>query len=280
MHRFALVATLMVFAAPLHAASAPCPAGRDPILILGTFHMEGGSEDAVKSHPGDMTTPKRQAEIEALVEKLARFRPTVVAIESQRISNYWNDRYAEWLDGRYTLGTNEIEQVGFRLAKRMGLARLTPVDYSMWMDGLTPAERHTPKPAPKSAASAATPDADPSPLMLEIRRAVARDDSMLAHSTVSAYYAYLNTPEQAALHHRWDVISNLEPGSGDAIYENTDLAANWYKRNLRIFTNILDARKPGDRVFLLIGAGHLQILGDLASASPGLCRVDPRDYLK
>lgn len=116
--------------------------------------------------------------------------------------------------------------------------------------------------------------------MREVRAAVAHDDSVLARSTVTAYFAYLNTPEQAARHHRWDVMSNLEPGDGDALCEKTDLATNWYRRNLRIFTNLLEAKQPGDRVLLLVGAGHLQILGDLAGAYPGFCRVDARDYLK
>jgi hypothetical protein len=245
-------------------------------MILGVFHMES-SEDAVKSNPGDMSSPRRQAEIADLVERLARFKPTQVCVESPRTSTYWNDRYTKWLKGEYTLGGNEIEQVGFRLAKRSGLDRLTPVDYPMWMNGLTPAERHTPRPR---AEVPATPAAAESPLLADIHREVARGDSILARSTVSAYLAYMNTPEQAAKHHRWDVLSNLEPGQGDALYENTDLATNWYKRNLRIFTNLLEVSKPDDRLVLIIGAGHLQILGDLAAAHPRFCRVDPREYLK
>ena len=86
------------------------------------------------------------------MKRLAEFRPTRVAVESSRISNYWNDRYAAWRKARDALGFNEIEQVGFRLADRMGLAALSPVDYPMWMDGTTAADRHEPPPQPASAA--------------------------------------------------------------------------------------------------------------------------------
>src|SRR4029077_1378580 len=102
----------------------------------------------------------------------------------------------------------------------------------------------------------------------------------LASSTISEFLAYINSPEEASRHHRWDVLSNLEPGDGVSLYENTDLAVNWYKRNLRIFTNILEAAGRGDRVLLLIGAGHSRILSDLAREHPRTCLVDPRRYLR
>jgi len=276
--RTALLAAvaLLGFVAPRAHGAAGCPAGRDSILILGVFHM-ASSEDAVKSTPGNMLSPRRQAEIEDLVGRLARFRPTQVAIESGRTSTTWNDRYSRWLKGDYTLGSNEIEQIGFRLARKAGLERLTPVDYPMWMNGLTPAERHTPRPQPTYAHP--PPQAE-SPQMAGIRAAVASDDSVLARSTVTQYLTYLNTPEQAALHHRWDVLDNLSPGDGDALYEKTDLATNWYKRNLRIFTNLLEVHRPGDRIVLIIGVGHLHILEDLAATHPRFCLVDVRSYLK
>lgn len=275
----AVVSTLL-FASLLFAERGePCPAGTNPILILGTFHMAGSTQDAVSLDGGDMTTPRRQKEIAELVESLARFKPTKVAIESARNSTYWNDRYALWLAGSYELGTNEIEQIGFRVAKSMKLKELSPVDYPMWMNGLTAIERHTPKPSPVSKSEAAPENEPESPGMREIRAQVAKDEQTLAGSTVGAYLAYLNAPAREAMNHKWDVMWNLAPGDGVALYETTDLAANWYKRNLRIFTNLLEITEPGDRVLLLIGSGHGKILKGFAADHPQYCLVDDARHL-
>jgi hypothetical protein len=275
MRSFSTCSALVLFALSAQAEPAvDCPADRTPLLILGTFHMEGSQEDLVNPPPTDMATPVRQAEIEALVKRLAEFRPTRVAIESPRISGYWNDLYTVWRAERGTLGFNEIEQVGFRLAGAVGLAALSPVDFPMWMDGTTAAERHESPPRPASAA----PEAE-SPLMADVRAQVAADDRVLREGTVSEFLAYLNRPERAAINHRWDVISNLAPGKGTALYETTDYATNWYKRNLRIYTNLTAISGPGERVLLLIGAGHAHILNGIAQTDPRFCLVPATDFL-
>lgn len=255
-------------------AGETCPDGATPLLILGTFHMEGSDQDAVKSKPDDMTTPRRQREIEDLVKMLAAFRPTKVAIESSRISTYWNDRYTAWRRERGALGANEIEQVGFRLADAVGLAALSPVDYPMWMDGTAAIDRHEPAP---QAAPAAAPA--PSPLLADLQVQVAADLDRLSKTTVSDYLTYLNSPGRAVLNHRWDVLSNLAPGTGTSMYETTDYATNWYKRNLRIYTNLVDIAGPGERIVLLIGAGHSHLLGQLAADDPRFCLVTVAEAL-
>jgi hypothetical protein len=270
-----LALVLVVASAPARAATE-CPAHRTPLLILGTFHMQGSAEDLVNAPPADMSTPRRQAEIKSLVARLAEFRPTRVAIESPRISTYWNDRYAAWRGTGGALGFNEIEQIGFRLADAAGLAALAPVDYPMWMDGTTAADRHQPQPAPAEPAAGG---AD-SPLMAEVRAQVAADDRVLQDGTISAFLAYLNRPERTVLNHRWDVIAKLAPGKGTAMYETTDHATNWYKRNLRIYTNLAAIAGPGERIVLIIGAGHAHVLNSLASADPRFCLVPPADLLR
>ena len=87
--------------------------------------------------------------------------------------------------------------------------------------------------------------------MESVRAQVEADDRVLKEGTVSEFLAYLNRPERAVMSHRWDVISNLAPGKGTSLYETTDYATNWYKRNLRIYTNLVAISGPGERVLLL-----------------------------
>jgi hypothetical protein len=73
----------------------------------------------------------------------------------------------------------------------------------------------------------------------------------------------------------------LPDKSSVAIYARTDLVTNWYKRNLRILTNLNRVTEiGGDRVLLLIGSGHLAILRQLASDSEYFCLADPQGYLQ
>ena len=274
----ALACTAM--AAPTRGEQPACPPDRVPLLVLGTFHMSGGESDMVQGSHDDMGSPERQQEISIVVERLASFRPTKVAIESAWWSPTWRDRYAQWRAGQREIGPNEIEQIAFRTAQRAGLDTVWPVDFPMWMNGLTPQEQHQPPPAPPSECPPSACAAPPNPLVEVIEAQLARDAEVLRRSSLAEYLAYLNTPERFAHNHRWDVLSNLEPGSGVALYENTDLATNWYKRNLRIFTNLLKVSQPGDRVLLVIGMGHLPILSELAAAHPRYCLVSAPEVLR
>jgi hypothetical protein len=67
-------------------------------------------------------------------------------------------------------------------------------------------------------------------------------------ATVTQILQYLNSDESL----KEDQASNMNmmPGESIAIYQGTDLLTNWYKRNLRIFTNIIRITEfPSDRIY-------------------------------
>ena len=274
------VAFLMIATSSLFAQTAEqCPKDRVPLMILGAYHMGNPGLDAVNLEADDVLSGRRQKEITELNTRLARFRPTKIAIEAARWSQRANNDYHDYLAGKYQLTRNEIDQIAYALGKQLGLKDISPVDFPMYMGGLLPIEQQTPRAKPEEKAAPTAPEEEPSPLMKEVMADAKAKQERLRHSTVSEYLAFINQPEEYHKNHRWDVISNLEPGDGVALYEKTDLATNWYRRNLRIFTNLLRATDPGDRVLLIIGNGHLHILKDLAKDSPQYCLVDTQAYL-
>lgn len=107
------------------------------------------------------------------------------------------------------------------------------------------------------------------------------DDSI--SQRYSAYYHYLDSvaPSTSLLDHILTLNDPLilDRGfgaylSGDftlGTYEGADaLAMHWYARNLRILRNIQNiTTSPNDRILVIIGAGHAQILTHLFACSPG-----------
>jgi hypothetical protein len=247
------------------------------ILILGSYHMDNPGKDEINIEASDVLTPQKQQEINEVLDKLARFKPTKIAIESAYRSPNWTTRYEKFLAGEHQLGRNEIEQIGFQLAKRLHHTKIYPVDFPMWMNGLMPSEIEEPKvkpqPKPATEAKKAEPQAALPPYL-------AKHEQLMRNGTVLQILQNLNSEEYIKADHA--IYMNLMlPKEDIAIYGSTDLLTNWYKRNFRIFTNIARITEfPEDRILLIIGSGHLKILRDLAIDSPYFCLADTEFYLK
>jgi hypothetical protein len=60
-----------------------------------------------------------------------------------------------------------------------------------------------------------------------------------------------------------------------------DMVGGWFRRNLRIFSNLTRIVDSGeDRVFLILGQGHIPIFRDLAVDYPDFCLESPLPYLE
>lgn len=122
----AIALTLLV-AKPAFAQPSDKPA----LLIVGTPHFGNPGRDVVNIRVPDVLSPERQREIEAVVERLAAFRPTRVAVEwPASEQGRLDQRYADYRAGRFALTANERDQIGLRLAARLGLDRVDAVDWS------------------------------------------------------------------------------------------------------------------------------------------------------
>lgn len=250
-----------------------CRPGATPILIVGMFHMSNPGQDQYGTTVGDLTGPSKQAEIALVRKKLAAFAPTKIAIESPFKGGQGAANYEAFLAGKYALTVNETEQIGFALAKELGHKAMYPVDFPMWMDGRVPAEIGQAKPRPAATPEPAPP-ADETPAIYREAQAHVEKDSVIDALRFLNGWNY--TRQDGALY-----VGNLKPDpySGD-LYETSNLLTNWYKRNLRIFTNVYRITEPGDRVLVLIGSGHNAILRQLAIESADYCLADVDAYLE
>ena len=252
---------------PIHCAPDDA---RIEVLLLGSYHMANPGADMFNVEADDVLAPKRQAEIEDVVERLAAFRPTRVAIEAD-----WGDttdpaRYRAYRSGGHELSRSESQQIGFRLAERMDLAGIDGID----MSGEFPFG-----PVQELAQSDSTLTSVLVEGMAAGEAAVSAMGSWLAEGTIGQTLYRMNTPE--GIHGSHEVyLEYLLPMADQRAAPGADLVAAWYERNIRIFANLHRmGLEPGDRVFVIYGAGHVPILRHLVADSPYFCVEDPLRYL-
>ena len=94
-------------------------------------------------------------------------------------------------------------------------------------------------------------------------------DAYLASHTVLETLLYMNSDDTVAqdmgFYHRLPRFG--EPG----VWAGADLLADWYRRNVRIYANVLRlVDSPGERVLVLYGSGHLGWLQRDVAGNPDL----------
>jgi hypothetical protein len=242
MRKIALIMSALAMSAICWAQSSP----RAEILVLGTYHMANPGHDIYNMKADDVLSPKRQQEIEQLIEVLKKFRPTKIAIEADFGSKRVEQEYSDYLAGKYTLTRNETNQIGYRLAKELGHRAVYPVD----QDGDFPWQRVVNY--AKANGRADKLDA----LSAGWGTMVKEQGEFLQAHTVLETLGYMNADARAArdMATYFAVVPFGDPDE----YAGPDLLAAWYQRNIRIYSNIVRLiESPNDRILVIYGAGHL-----------------------
>ena len=240
-------------------AEKPAVHARAEVLVLGVYHMANPGRDIFNTQADDVLAPKRQAEMAQLIEVLKRFQPTKIAVEA----NVWNKRisetYTDYVAGKHELTRNEIEQIGFRLAKELGHKTVYPVD----TDGDFPYQRVV------NYAKASGRSKELEAMMGVIGDRVKAQSEYLASHTILEALLYMNSDDYVAqdvgFYYRQAGFG--EPGD----WAGADLLSDWFRRNMRIYSNVMQlADSPNERVLVIFGHGHLGWLQQAFAGNPDL----------
>lgn len=247
------------------------------VLLLGSFHFGYPNLDGHKvdsSRMIDVLSPQRQKEMRALLDVVARFRPTRIYLES-RNPRFTDSLYAAYRDGKHVLRRNEIDQIGYRLAKELGHSKVYAVDATTLAGDLQPR---------LPLIDSLWNDSPPVDAARDARwnKAYAKlyttGDSLELHHTLLETFLLMAEPQVLRRMHGHYLVGGFNTQNNNG---PDRLAVWWYSRNLRIFNNILKTRPgPEDRILVLFGNGHMSILKHLFESSPEFEPVPLRSLLK
>ncbi len=270
-----ITAALLALTAPAAAQDALAPFRNEPrayVLVLGVFHFQDAGRDTYKPvFTFDVRSPARQKELDQVLTKLAAWKPTRIAIEQDvDLQPRLDSLFARYPAGGLDTLRNEIYQIGFKLAKRLGLSDVAAVDAdaSPLDSAMTQQEwENRQKALVRGPLSTTNWDAR----FTALYRA---DDSLKAIRSLSETLIYANSPERLATGHGHYLVNNLLNGAPGDYFGADGFVSAWYNRNIRIYSNLVRLiRTPAERVLLIIGAGHVPILRHLLQSSP-VVRLD------
>jgi hypothetical protein len=255
----------------LTALAAPAVLAAEPVevLVLGTYHFANPGLDVANVNVDDVLAPKRQAQVQAVVAGLAAFRPTRVVVEAR--ADTWPGaslpRYRAYLAGRGTDDRNEVVQIGFRLARAVGLADVQGID----VDGSFPFEAVQDWARVHGQALAFQQGLD------AIKLRVGQIEAQHRDGGVALALRELNRPDRIAADHGW-YMNTLGFGQGSE-QPGAALVGSWYARNIAICARLVQLTAPGERVVVLYGSGHSFLLRHCVQTQPGWRLVEANDHL-
>ena len=240
------IPTARVARAQQQSSAARPQSAKTEILVLGAFHMANPGRDINNMQVDDVLAPKRQREIAEVITALKKFNPTKVAVEADFSSDATPKRYLDYVAGKHELTRNETEQLGFRLAKELGHKAIYGVD----VDGEFPFPRVV------DFAKARDRSKEFDAMMAESSDRVKATNAYLTSHSILETLLYVNSEQHVAddVAFYYRLAHFTEPWN----WAGPDLIADWTRRNMRIFGNVVRlADTPNERIIVIYGSGHL-----------------------
>lgn len=238
------------------------------VLNVGTFHM-AGTTDARKVD-FDQNDKKSKNEIYQIARKLADFKPTVICVEvvpeeNEGINMDFSKFKADPNHKANYIG--EIELIAYQVGKLAGVKKIygideqltAPYNYYIWNELKHQVDSLTSK---------------------NYLEAVFNEFDSIDTLSVLDKFKFMNTEDYWAksINLNADILThNATQGN----FEGADEAAKFYRRNLRIYSNLNQIPlSENDRVFILMGTTHTAFLNEFIKRSPKYELIDVANYLK
>lgn len=248
------------------------------VLTLGVFHFDrsrDGSDIVAKNHI-DISEETNQNQLDTIILKLEYFNPSAIAVEWRpEFQNKMDSLYQEYLQGNYKLGKNEAFQIGFKLAKKLGLKKVFCVDNN--------------PPLPSSIEEIDDWELYAENLgHLELWHSYDQEnsryntymDTIQKHLKVKDYLLLINSKENSIRNKQLWTTGLVNVGYLDK-HVGADLLGRWYQRNSRIYANSknLVSKDSEENLLIIYGGAHKWILDELFDSSPDFNVIQFNDLM-
>lgn len=212
---------------------------RIKVLNFGSIHLSG-STDAFSSIT-DINNPKVKIEIKKIVDQLTKFKPTIICVEIPPESNdFLNETYQKYkTDQTQRINySEEVNVIGLEVARLSGAKKVYGIDNPIGFDY---------------------------PSLVKLANAK-KTDSLYVNSVLKKYeivntkpileqFKEINTDQYKM--ETFDFYNFLATMHSPNNFEGSDIISEFYKRNLRMYSNFSDIPlTKDDRVLILMGATH------------------------
>lgn len=281
--------TLCLFSSSLHAnaGSRVDNQASVEIMLLGVDHLSQLYNHTPES---DVYSDKKQLELAQLRRDLAVFAPQQIMLEVESGNQkQLSIDYQSYVSGKLNIqqqpnGRSEKYQLGFKLAKQLGLKDLYAANHY----------DYTPQSALASGDNIEYFQAALKGLQNTVRplSTKVKNDKLSLYD----YLTFMNKPELVRFTHRilFNVPAKVVNGdftesakqkiNMDVInhqYIGAEYIGLFYQRNLKIYSNILIGQMASgaQKILVIFGQLHIGVLQELLRENPDYQLVSPIDYL-
>ena len=253
---------------------AVCAEAEVQVMLLGTYHFANPGKDVIKQDIDDVLQPKRQAELEDLVARLASWKPDRIAVEwpiSQ--ADTVRVRYARYLAKTLAPNRNEVVQIAFRLASRLGHDAVYPIDDDSFLD-LNDSLKAVVQRRPEFNK---TRDS----IVAVLQKDAATTNAWMRTTTLREHLLRVNSEEALHAGNSLGMFGGYLPMGEGQNYGGPQFLAQWYARNFNMAHNLTRMLRPEvRRILLVVGSGHVPPLRNLLDEAPQFCPVSPLSLLR
>ncbi len=252
------------------------------VLMLGSFHFKDAGLDQYKpKYSVDIQSELRQKELEQILVALEKFNPTKIIVERRPgYQNKLDSLYSEYKNGNFD-SSNEIVQIGFNLAKRLGHNRVIAGDSRAKGMPWNPGDREKFDSLRKNII-----DSEKIESVIESKyddlmtKLYSHEDSLKSQVPLKEYFLYLNSKERLDAYFGSYLTGDIAVNDGNQYPHVDNLTAWWINRNYRIFSNMRkEIESKNERILVIFGAAHVGVLRPLVEASPEMQMIEVKDIL-
>lgn len=231
------------------------------VLNFGSVHLSGSTD--AHSSITDVNNPKVKADIKKIVDQLVKFKPTIICVEiPPESTEFINETYQKYITDQTNRinYSEEVNVIGLEVARLSGTKKIYGIDNPIGFDY---------------------------PSLIEMANKNS-SDSLYVQNIMDSYETLNKKPlfEQFSIVNTkkykmetFDLYNFLATMHNPNNFEGSDIIAEFYKRNLRMYTNFSDIPlTKNDRVLIIMGATHTAYFDIFIGNSPKYIMENTAEY--